>query len=582
MPKTQDQTKQDGNLSIPRVGKRKEGYDPAQVDEFLERSHQLYDSPEPRLTQEEIQNTSFSIVKNGYSVAEVDAALTRLEGAVVDKRTQWDVQHYGRVAWRARTDTLARSLHDRAARPHGERFSDGLPNKPSYDRKQVDHMIDCVIAQIADKLGKTSGIAVEGAPEPKKWRKDPEEWTLSDVADILFTRHTGHRGYDERQVDAYINRMLQVLARIESFERIEGPISSTDSARSFEDGYADGLADGMARGQVPGAFGASPAQGATQGAADAASLANVQQAFSALVAATDQAASAQEAGNGPVSQEFNTSSIAPVAADAAQPVAGEGYGYVPLDAAPMPASFAPSHSRNAASAGSQTAPVDSSAPVPAAAAVPVAAEDAPTIASPDLASRIDELTRGGAADAQPAQNPSTGMPQSFAPQGYVPRTMAQAPRQTSQPGAPAFQQDVAQPAAAAPISFADAKHVSERGNSSLASLVSDTLSSQTIQPRPSGISVPTGIATDAPSVAPLIPQDAQRPLQHQPLSDDTPASPVAPVAAAAPAAEPSPSVPASTASAMFDADGFPLAETGDLTGPIPPLAGQSAGANPQV
>ena len=84
MPKTQDQTKQDGNLSIPRVGKRKEGYDPAQVDEFLERSHQLYDSPEPRLTQEEIQNTSFSIVKNGYSVAEVDAALTRLEGAVVD------------------------------------------------------------------------------------------------------------------------------------------------------------------------------------------------------------------------------------------------------------------------------------------------------------------------------------------------------------------------------------------------------------------------------------------------------------------------------------------------------------------
>ena len=98
MPKTQDQTKQDGNLSIPRVGKRKEGYDPAQVDEFLERSHQLYDSPEPRLTQEEIQNTSFSIVKNGYSVAEVDAALTRLEGAVVDKRTQWDVQHYGRVA----------------------------------------------------------------------------------------------------------------------------------------------------------------------------------------------------------------------------------------------------------------------------------------------------------------------------------------------------------------------------------------------------------------------------------------------------------------------------------------------------
>ena len=566
MPKTQDQTKQDGNLSIPRVGKRKEGYDPAQVDEFLERSHQLYDSPEPRLTQEEIQNTSFSIVKNGYSVAEVDAALTRLEGAVVDKRTQWDVQHYGRVAWRARTDTLARSLHDRAARPHGERFSDGRPNKPSYDRKQVDHMIDCVIAQIAGKLGKTSGIAVEGATEPKKWRKDPEEWTLSDVADIMFTRHTGHHGYDERQVDAYINRMLQVLARIESFERIEGPISSTDSARSFEDGYADGVLDGMARSQ------SAASSTATDAAAGAASIADVQQAFSALVAATGQAAASQTAPTVRFLQEFKREHRLPCKPMAASPAAGQAYRYSSLSPASVPASFAPSHGGNSAAA-------------------PVAAEDAPTVASP-TARRILRLRETMLRMHQSVVDTGAGIPQSVRIQGYVlaagtvplrPCASATLRRKAfPPPSLPLLGEIPPRPLrrgrrpASAPHLVADAERASERGNSSLASLVSDTLSSDTIQPHSAGISVPTGVAAGAPSVAPLIPQNAQQP-QPQAVSDDTPVSGIIPAAASA--AHAAPNAPASTASAMFDADGFPLAETGDLTGPIPPLNGNRSGAN---
>ena len=34
----------DGKSGIARAGKRKWGYDPAQVDAFLERAHALYDS----------------------------------------------------------------------------------------------------------------------------------------------------------------------------------------------------------------------------------------------------------------------------------------------------------------------------------------------------------------------------------------------------------------------------------------------------------------------------------------------------------------------------------------------------------
>ena len=46
----------DGKSGIARAGKRKWGYDPAQVDAFLERAHALYDSEGMNLTQHDIQS----------------------------------------------------------------------------------------------------------------------------------------------------------------------------------------------------------------------------------------------------------------------------------------------------------------------------------------------------------------------------------------------------------------------------------------------------------------------------------------------------------------------------------------------
>ena len=59
----------DGKSGIARAGKRKWGYDPAQVDAFLERAHALYDSEGMNLTQHDIQNVSFDLRKNGYVIA---------------------------------------------------------------------------------------------------------------------------------------------------------------------------------------------------------------------------------------------------------------------------------------------------------------------------------------------------------------------------------------------------------------------------------------------------------------------------------------------------------------------------------
>lgn len=198
---------------------RKWGYDIAQVDEFLDRAHKAYDSLEPLLKQEDIQNVSFGLQKGGYSIPQIDAALSRLERAVVDRRTLWDLQRMGRVAWRAQTEALVNTIRGRVKRADNERFSDGEKGSPSYDRKQVDKLIREISDAVEDKLNNTVSEA--------------NEINSSYVENVVFTQRTGAKGYSEAQVDAYLNRVVQILTRLESFSRVEKEASvSYDSAPS--------------------------------------------------------------------------------------------------------------------------------------------------------------------------------------------------------------------------------------------------------------------------------------------------------------------------------------------------------------
>ncbi|PJM73681.1 cell division protein DivIVA [Bifidobacterium primatium] len=208
--------------SIARAGKRKWGYDVGQVDSFLERAHTLYEDAEPKMTQEDIQNVSFALEKDGYVISQVDAALNRLEKAVVDKQTQWDVNTTGRVAWRATTEQLAHSLYPRAKRPAKERFAPGADKRPSYDRKQVDRLVDQIVEKIRHELGETRQHQSDAAARAEA------ELTSVKVSNVIFTQRKGKRGYSERQVDAYLNRAVQVLSRLESFARLEGSLHLDD------------------------------------------------------------------------------------------------------------------------------------------------------------------------------------------------------------------------------------------------------------------------------------------------------------------------------------------------------------------
>lgn len=211
----QHQEEADGTTTIARVGKRKKGYDVHQVDAFLEQAHALYEADGIQLHRSDIQDASFDIVKGGYAIPQVDAALERLEQAVTDKQTQYDIAQLGRVAWKAQTEAQFQELDRHAQRAEGQRFAPAQPKTPSYDRKQVDRLIDRVLAKAEAELERISaGSSGRQGPEA-----DPT-LTSQYVEDVSFTQRKGKHGYDERHVDYYLNACVNLLASLESYERI--------------------------------------------------------------------------------------------------------------------------------------------------------------------------------------------------------------------------------------------------------------------------------------------------------------------------------------------------------------------------
>ena len=172
-------SEQHGNApAIDRTSGRKWGYNVDQVDGFLAHAREKYSQAEPDLTQDEIQTATFDLEKGGYSIPQVDSALVRLEKAVVDKRTQWDVEHRGVRAWMADTRVAAETLRQRAEARPGERFTpakkkaDGVrqaPSRPVGRRRLAPHRIRGAardISEPAERAGRRGNRSVERRVHP--------------------------------------------------------------------------------------------------------------------------------------------------------------------------------------------------------------------------------------------------------------------------------------------------------------------------------------------------------------------------------------------------------------------------------
>ena len=167
---------------------RKHGYDPEQVDAFVSMARQQYDHPEGHLLgAERIRETEFDLVKRGYEVSKVDAALDRIEDALADREIARKREMRGEQAIADQLERIIEIVRGRIDRPKGKRFDRAAWPARGYSRKQVDRLCNLIVEHL-----------VNG-----------EKLTMSEVRRIVFTAQRG--GYAENQVDAFIDRVIQIL-----------------------------------------------------------------------------------------------------------------------------------------------------------------------------------------------------------------------------------------------------------------------------------------------------------------------------------------------------------------------------------
>ena len=184
------------DTSFPRMTGWKSGYDPAQVDSFFRRARESFnrESPQPGdLDARAVRTVGFDLVRKGYHVGVVDAALDRLEDAFAKQARDRLIAQSGQDAWVSELTRVAASLRGRLVREPGERFDNPPPGVIGYDITQVDDMCDKVNSYF------TQGVAM----------------SVDQVRRVLFKTAKGKKAYNEDQVDAFIDRVVEVMASVD-------------------------------------------------------------------------------------------------------------------------------------------------------------------------------------------------------------------------------------------------------------------------------------------------------------------------------------------------------------------------------
>lgn len=182
--------------NFPRMSGWKNGYDPAQVDSFFKRARESFESDTPQpgdLDARAVRTVGFDLVRNGYHVGVVDAALDRLEDAFAKRSRDRLIASSGEDAWVKELTRAASSLRGRLAREYGKRFNHPEKGQIGYDVEEVDDLCDRI-----------NGYFTQGKP-----------MSVDEVRRVLFRTRKGTRAYDEDQVDAFIDRVVEVMASVD-------------------------------------------------------------------------------------------------------------------------------------------------------------------------------------------------------------------------------------------------------------------------------------------------------------------------------------------------------------------------------
>lgn len=181
---------------FPHVNPLAKGYHRAQVDQFFEQARAAYERPaldESTMSAFDVHRAAFDMTWGGYRTADVDAALDRLESAFATRARDQFVRAHGQDAWMAHLAQRAQVLYPRLRRPLGQRFRGPVKARKGYDAREVDVLLNRLIA-----------FFDSGQP-----------LTPAELRSATFRRRGKRAAYDERTVDAYIARAVDILQGVQ-------------------------------------------------------------------------------------------------------------------------------------------------------------------------------------------------------------------------------------------------------------------------------------------------------------------------------------------------------------------------------
>lgn len=179
--------------SFPRVSLFSHGYDPQAVDAFFEDARRAYEGgvPAEQFNAEQVRLATFRLKRRGYRIADIDAALSRLEAAFVQRDRADHIAVNGEAAWYQMVADRATTLYPRMLRPRGERFAHPK-GEVGYNAAQVDDLLDRLEAFFNDQ-----GLV-----------------HADDVRHAVFKPARGKKAYAEGPVDAYLGRAVDILLAV--------------------------------------------------------------------------------------------------------------------------------------------------------------------------------------------------------------------------------------------------------------------------------------------------------------------------------------------------------------------------------
>lgn len=176
--------------AFPLTSGRQRGYHRAAVDTFLDSARTAFEQSRTDFGADDVRAASFPLVRGGYVIADVDAALARVEDAFAQRAREQAIRSVGVELWVARARDDAQQVLDHLSRARRQRFARTSILTFGYRIDEVDHVADRISAFLRD------GDALE----------------VEQVRSAAFRMQRG--GYREEQVDALLDATVEVMLAV--------------------------------------------------------------------------------------------------------------------------------------------------------------------------------------------------------------------------------------------------------------------------------------------------------------------------------------------------------------------------------